>query len=266
MKGLERVEFTDGGLGERFVAVLGEIDVAAESHPVIFDGGGGDFAAGNGRRSADGERVRVGAFEVEGQTGLGIDEQAGAAHDDLIEHARVAGVHRAQEAGVGGAVHFADAVVNEALGKIADAIGEAVLIAIGDFVGNADVEFRLGGVDAIVETFQARSEHALRWSQNRKTHLVERRSAARRRTAREGRRLRRQRRWWQRWLRRPERERRGETSRSRAFSETKYLVLHRWLNWGRPAFVPSWRKSPLRFQERAGARRCGFTDQAPRAT
>ena len=66
-----------------------------------------------------------------------IDQQAGAAHLNLIECAVVAAIDGLQEAVIGRGFHFADAVVIEALGIIADAIWEARFISVGDFVGEA---------------------------------------------------------------------------------------------------------------------------------
>ncbi len=138
-------------MGEGFVAVLGEVDIAAEGHPVAFDGCVGDRLRGDGGRSANGDGVGVGAFEVEGEAALRVDEEGIAAHLNLVEFTPFAGIYGAEEAVVGAGDDLADVVVLEAFGIVADAVWEALLVAVGDLRRDGDGEFGLGGADSVVE-------------------------------------------------------------------------------------------------------------------
>ena len=92
--------------------------------------------------------MRIGAFQIEGQTGLGIDQQRVAAELNLVELLRLAAVNGVQKTAVGSGRDLANVVVREAFRKISDAIGIALLVAIGDLGRGGDGEFAASGGDA----------------------------------------------------------------------------------------------------------------------
>jgi hypothetical protein len=97
--------------------------------------------------------VRIGAFEIEGQTSLGIDQQRVAAELNLFELLRLAAANGIEQTVVRSGRDFANVVVREAFRKISDAIGIALLVAIGDFGRSGDGEFGASGGDTIQITF-----------------------------------------------------------------------------------------------------------------
>src|SRR5258707_12496558 len=73
---------------------------------------------------------------------------------DSPEGPIVAAVHRPENANGRGRIDLDDGVVNESLGGITDPIWKVLLVAVGGFVRDSNIEFRLRGANAIVETFQ----------------------------------------------------------------------------------------------------------------
>jgi hypothetical protein len=78
-------------------------------------------------------------LEIECQPRLRIDQWSIAAHLNLLEKPMIVAVQSTKKASVRRGIDLADRVVHESLGIVSDAIGKALLVAIGDFVGNANV-------------------------------------------------------------------------------------------------------------------------------
>ena len=95
---------------------------------------------------------RVGAFEIEGQTAWGSTSRRIAAELNLLELLRLAAAHGLQQAVVRSGLRFADVIVQQAFRIIADAIGIPLFIAVGDLLGNRDVQFGKRGVAAVLKT------------------------------------------------------------------------------------------------------------------
>jgi len=72
----------------------------------------------------------------------------------LLELLRLATVNRVEQTVVGRGSDFADVVVREALGKVSDAIGIPLLIAVGDFGRSGDGEFVAGRGHANLKTLR----------------------------------------------------------------------------------------------------------------
>ena len=83
----------------------------------------------------------IGPFHIEGKSRLRIDEEDVAAHDDLLEVARVACLQRVEETLVGKRVHFSEAVVGQAFRVIAHSIGIEFLIAVVAVLRDGHPEF-----------------------------------------------------------------------------------------------------------------------------
>jgi len=129
-------------------AVVSEVNVAQDGHPIEFDGFGGLEIGGDGGRGTKGELMGVGAFEVEGEAGLRINERNRATESDFFEIGRLTRGERGEEGLIGGEVDFAAGVVRQALGIVTDFSSVESFVAVVGMVGNSYVAFVLGGGDA----------------------------------------------------------------------------------------------------------------------
>src|ERR1700689_1561697 len=92
--------------------------------------------------------VKLTSGQKDIQARRGTDQERGSAQFNLVELLRLAAVNGVEKTAVGSGRDFANVVVCEAFRIISDAIGIALLVAVGDFGRGGDGEFAASGSDA----------------------------------------------------------------------------------------------------------------------